>query len=141
MRTPTGFLFPMKNPNNAFEKPPLSIAAQLEQLSSRGVIIQDKVMTSWLHALTYLCNLCAHHSKLWNRNFTLKPLIANGYKQQLKNNRSFSAQAAILKIFLDVISPGSGWAKHLRVLISDHPNIVVNRMGFSNDWQSDAFWH
>ncbi|GAB4224435.1 MAG: Abi family protein [Gammaproteobacteria bacterium] len=319
MRTPTGFLLPMKNPNNAFEKPPFSIAAQLERLSSRGVIIQDKdtarhylsyisyyrfcgyaiefedelingekqyrkgttfeqildcyvfdrklrllvidaierieiairtviinelalkcndahwyldkslflpkfkhddliqsikketqykvpdgsvqdkkrerfikhyyekyqipelpavwmvaevlslgswsmifanlvdrqnqklickhfginykVMTSWLHALTYLRNLCAHHSKLWNRNFTLKPVIANSYKQQLKNNSSFSAQAAILKIFLNVISPGSDWAKHLRELISDHPNIDVNRMGFRNDWQSDAFWH
>ena len=42
MRTPTGFLFPMNNQNNAFEKPPLSIDAQLELLTSRGVIIQDK---------------------------------------------------------------------------------------------------
>lgn len=98
------------------------------------------VMTSWLHTLTYLRNLCAHHSKLWSRNFTLKPLIANDYHQQLKKNSRFSAQAAILKILLDVISPGSEWAKHLRTLIADHPSIDINKMGFQEDWKSDRFW-
>jgi len=111
-----------------------------QKLICKHFDINYKVMTSWLHALTYLRNLCVHHSKLWNRNFTLKPLVANDYSQQLKKNTRFSAQAAILKIFLDIISPGSGWAKHLRILINDHPNIDVNKMGFSEDWVSDPFW-
>lgn len=98
------------------------------------------VMESWLHALTYLRNLCAHHSKLWNRNFTLKPLVANDYRKQLEKNSRFSAQAAILKIFLDVISPGSEWAKHLRALIFDHPNVDIKKMGFKEDWLADKFW-
>ena len=33
------------------------------------------VMSSWLHSFTYLRNLCAHHSRLWNRTFTIKPKI------------------------------------------------------------------
>jgi len=111
-----------------------------QKLICRHFGINYKVMTSWLHALTYLRNLCAHHSKLWNRNFTLKPLIANDYSQQLKKNSRFSAQAAILKIFLDVISPGSGWAKHLRALISDHPDIDIRKMGFFEGWERDIFW-
>ncbi|MHB1947967.1 MAG: Abi family protein [Gammaproteobacteria bacterium] len=98
------------------------------------------VMESWLHALTYLRNLCAHHSKLWSRNFTLKPLIANDFRKQLEKNSRFSAQAAILKILLDVISPGSEWAKHLRNLINDHSNIDVKKMGFKEDWCNDSFW-
>ncbi|MHB1220733.1 MAG: Abi family protein [Gammaproteobacteria bacterium] len=102
--------------------------------------VNYKVMTSWLHTLTYLRNLCAHHSKLWSRNFTLKPLVANDCSQQLKKNSRFSAQAAILKIFLDVISPGSEWAKHLRGLINEHPMIDIKRMEFSDDWEGDAFW-
>lgn len=111
-----------------------------QKLICKHFDINYKVMTSWLHALTYLRNLCAHHSKLWNRNFTLKPLVANDYSQQLKKNSRFSAQAAILKIFLDIISPGSDWVKHLRMLISDHPNIDVNKMGFNEDWIKDSFW-
>jgi len=71
------------------------------------------VMTSWLHSLTYLRNLCAHHSRLWNRTFTLKPLVANNYRYQLENNTRFSAQAAIIKIFLDVVSQNNHWTNHL----------------------------
>ncbi len=98
------------------------------------------VMESWLHALTYLRNLCAHHGKLWNRNFTLKPLVTNDYRKQLEKNSRFSAQAAILKIFLDVISPGSEWAYHLRALIKQHPMIDIKRMGLNKNWESDSFW-
>ncbi|MFZ2316001.1 MAG: hypothetical protein WAW86_10160 [Gammaproteobacteria bacterium] len=45
-----------------------------------------------------------------------------------------------MKIFLDVISPGSEWAKHLRGLINEHPMIDIKRMEFSDDWEGDAFW-
>jgi abortive infection bacteriophage resistance protein len=102
--------------------------------------ISYSVMESWLHSLAYLRNLCAHHSKLWNRSFTLKPMIANNYRQQLENNSRFSAQAAILKILLDVISPNSEWHNHLRYLVAQHSIIDCRRMGFNDTWMSDPFW-
>lgn len=102
--------------------------------------ISYKVMQSWLHSLTYLRNLCAHHTKLWSRNFTLKPMVAVGYVKQLMVVNRFSSQAAVLKIFLDVISPGSEWAKHLRNLINEHPTIDIGHMGFQEAWTDDPFW-
>lgn len=102
--------------------------------------INYTVMKSWLHTLTYLRNLCAHHSKLWSRNFTLKPLVANNYRKQLEKNSRFSAQAAILKIFLDVISPNNTWGKNLDNLIKEHPLIDIKRMGFDEGWERDRFW-
>lgn len=98
------------------------------------------VMTSWLRSLTYLRNLCAHHSKLWSRNFTLKPLMANHYRLPLTNNAHFIAQAAILKIFLDIVSPDSNWPLHLCDLMSKHPQIDVAKMGFKPNWYNDDFW-
>lgn len=103
--------------------------------------ISYKVMQSWLHSLTYLRNLCAHHTKLWSRNFTLKPMVAVGYMKQLMVVNRFSSQAAVLKIFLDVISPGSGWAKHLRSLVNEHPLIDIGHMGFHRTWIDDPFWN
>jgi abortive infection bacteriophage resistance protein len=111
-----------------------------QKIICRHFGISYVVMTSWLHSLTYLRNLCAHHSKLWNRSFTLRPLVANDYRHQLENNSRFAAQAAILKIFLDIISPDNGWASHLRALIKQHPMIDVKRLGFSENWESDSFW-
>lgn len=112
-----------------------------QKLICKHFEINYVVMESWLHTLTYLRNLCAHHSKLWSRNFTLKPLIANNYRQQLKTNNKFSAQAAILKIFLDVISPDNEWAKHLHDLINEHPMIDSKKMGFNEKWHLDPFWN
>lgn len=98
------------------------------------------LMASWLHSITYLRNLCAHHSMLWNRNFTLKPKIANAYQDQLKNNTKFSAQAAILRIFLDIASPESQWAFHLSELINNHPQLNIEKMGFEPNWFMLPFW-
>ena len=47
------------------------------------------IMSSWLHSFTYLRNLCAHHSRLWNRKFTVKPKVANKLKKHFQNNASF----------------------------------------------------
>lgn len=107
---------------------------------SKHFNINDTVMRSWLHTLTYLRNLCAHHSKLWNRSFRIKPLIARDHEAHLKNNSRFCAQAAILKIFLDVISPNSNWSQNLFSLIDNHPEINIARMGFVKNWYKDSFW-
>ena len=35
--------------------------------------VHYSVFTSWLHSITYARNLCAHHSRLWNRDFAIEP--------------------------------------------------------------------
>lgn len=36
------------------------------------------VFQSWFHALAYVRNLCAHHSRLWNRDLSVRPNIPRG---------------------------------------------------------------
>lgn len=111
-----------------------------QKIISQYFKLNETVMKSWLHTLTYLRNLCAHHSKLWDRSFRIKPLIAKDHEMHLKNNSRFCAQAAILKIFLNVISPDSNWSENLFALINEHTEINIARMGFSKDWHKDSFW-
>jgi len=99
-----------------------------------------KVLTSWLHSLTYLRNLCAHHSRLWNRTFTVKPMVAKKFKEQLRNNASFSAQASVLNLFLVVIADGTRWQNRLFNLLEENQNISIKEMGFSDKWYEDPFW-
>lgn len=37
--------------------------------------LDEKVLGSWLHHLAMVRNTCAHHSRLWNREFTITPLL------------------------------------------------------------------
>ncbi len=35
--------------------------------------LHPTVFTSWLHSLTYVRNICAHHSRLWNKDLSVEP--------------------------------------------------------------------
>jgi len=96
---------------------------------------------SWLHSLTYLRNLCAHHSRLWNRQFTITPKQHRDYKKFFLPSTTFAAQAAMIHALLNVISPDSQWTTHLQRLLKDHSFIKPNRMGFACGWEKDAFWN
>ncbi len=37
--------------------------------------LADKVLSSWLHSIVYLRNVCAHHARLWNREMQIQPMI------------------------------------------------------------------
>lgn len=96
--------------------------------------------SSCLHTLTYIRNLCAHHSRLWNRHFTLKPMEIERIQEYLQPNTTFAAQAAIIHLFLKIISPESKWTSQLNELLNIHKFINPQRMGFSKNWQHDVFW-
>ncbi|WP_411741468.1 Abi family protein [Pseudomonas sp. BF-RE-29] len=41
-----------------------------------------EVLASWLHTLTFIRNCCTHHSRLWNRELSIRPsLPKNGLFQ------------------------------------------------------------
>jgi len=98
------------------------------------------IMSSWLQSFTYLRNLCAHHSRIWNRKFTVKPKVTNKFKEHFQNNASFYAQAAVLNVFLSVIADGSRWQYRLLDLFDNNPDIQLEKMGFFKNWHNDPFW-
>jgi abortive infection bacteriophage resistance protein len=98
------------------------------------------VLKSWLHTLTYLRNICAHHERLWNRVFTIKPKKNKVFAKHFENNQKFYAQAAVINVFLKVIAGGSSWQERLKLLLEEYPQIDKGRMGFPKGWTSDPFW-
>jgi abortive infection bacteriophage resistance protein len=97
-------------------------------------------LESWLHALTYIRNLCAHHSRIWNRHFTIRPKQISEYVKYLTPNTTFAAQAAMMHLLLKIISPDSRWTNRLFELLTTHPFVNPARMGFTSNWQQDIFW-
>ena len=102
--------------------------------------IDPRIMKSWLHSLNYLRNLCAHHSRLWNRSFSIKPMVAKKYEMQMMDNGSFYAYAAMLRILMYVIADGSKWQYRLADLVDSHPEVPISAMNFPEDWKGDLFW-
>ena len=54
--------------------------------------LHPQVLQSWLHSLSFLRNLCAHHARIWNRHFKIAPIEMKKYQNHFKPNYLFYAQ-------------------------------------------------
>lgn len=102
-------------------------------------------LTSFLHHLSVIRNFCAHHNRLWNREFTFTfrlpshrpPALVTSLNHQ--DSRRLYNTLTVLAWLLDGISPQHHWKQRLKKLLTQH-NIDLQRMGFPTDWQQRAIW-
>jgi abortive infection bacteriophage resistance protein len=108
--------------------------------------IAGPVMLSWLQTLNYVRNICAHHSRLWNRELALKPMIPDAKHasdwhspRAMQNNRVFVV-LTILSVLSRRIAPQSGWRTRLYELFDRFPDVPVAQMGLPADWRNHPLW-
>ena len=53
-----------------------NLTCQNQKPIAKAFGLDGTVLGSWLHALSYVRNLAAHHQRLWNRAYTIKPIAA-----------------------------------------------------------------
>jgi len=94
--------------------------------------MDHRVLISVLHSLAYVRNLCAHHSRLWNREFRIQPMIP---KQLAKTFKGPSNRLGIVLILMEMIllqiSPETAWKEGLDTLLQKHPKIHKKSMGLT----------
>ena len=105
-----------------------------------GYGLPHPILISWLHAINYTRNICAHHSRLWNRECRIRPMIARAFKADLTPNERVYAQLVVMQIMLAKIAPGNHWAQKLRDLLAEHRAIPLVSMGFPIDWATRKIW-
>lgn len=112
-----------------------------------------KTFQSWLRSLNYLRNLCAHHSRLWNRNMDVQPQLPDygvlPWCDIFIGKTDLIARAflplAITKHFVEVICPDTEWSFRLKEHLNAFPGLKsskeqgVNDLGSPDEWQ--AWWN
>lgn len=108
--------------------------------------VSDEVLTSWLHTINVVRNICAHHGRLWNRELGVKPLIPRKQKYPqwhdpvvIPQNRVFGV-LTILRYFLKIAAPQSKWESRLLDLMGEYPEISRWSMGFPDNWRESPLW-
>ncbi|RJX18077.1 MAG: Abi family protein [Desulfobulbus sp.] len=102
-------------------------------------------LTSFLHHLSIVRNLCAHHARLWNREFTFAWKLPRGKPAGLAENfnatdgKKIYNTLVMLAFLLDRINPHS-WKKRLGALFAKHPEVREGNMGFPGDWRERPIW-
>lgn len=106
--------------------------------------VDENVLRSWLHHLSMVRNVCAHHARLWNREFTITPELPRSKPAQLvgefvADSRRLYNTLVILLHCMDRIAPRHSWRTRLKNMINEH-GVPVAEMGFPDDWDQRPIW-
>ncbi|MFT6734875.1 MAG: abortive infection bacteriophage resistance protein [Polaribacter sp.] len=108
--------------------------------------LHHKALNSYLHHLTTVRNLCAHHSRLWNREFTFKMKLPTKGNRDLLDSFNQKAEKQIYntlvmtEYLVDRLSPNHHWKERLKALIDKHESTDLSTMGFPEGWLSLPIW-
>lgn len=103
------------------------------------------ILESWMHAFAGLRNICAHHSRLWNRRFTIVPKIPyNTYNTFIQNTNIYDnklyAQLCCMNYITRIISPNSSFVADLKALLDTCNLVDCKEMGFPDAWKDEPIW-
>lgn len=115
--------------------------------------LHHNVFSSWLHTLVYVRNICAHHSRLWNIDFAIKPDVLLKPKHDWidnifnSNNHRCFYFLSIVKYLLKSINPNNHFKERLVGLFEKYPTVPIAYMGIPTtdgvnliDWRQQPIW-
>ena len=163
-RSQERFITHYKNTYKSFPKIPLWMAVEIMSFSSLSLLfanllredqiavaryfgIHSSVLKSWLHTFTYVRNICAHHGRLWNREFAIAMKIPKkDEKWRNVNAKRVASVVFAINKFLYSLQYGQHiknlWRKEMEELFSQDMPIddFYTRMGLSVDLVSHPVW-
>lgn len=102
------------------------------------------ILSGWLHHISVLRNIVAHHGRLWNRVVPFQPRIPKpqrhsiGVSMNPSTNRLYNT-LTILQYLNTIVSPSKEWGEELCLLFHQR-NIDSRMMGFPHDWYQRPVW-
>lgn len=114
--------------------------------------VHYSVFLSWLHSLTYVRNICAHHSRFWNKDLAVEPTrllkpVGNWLDIAYNNNRRVFYFLCVLKYLLNRVNPNNSFKEKLVALFNKYPNVPIKYIGIPSDgngnlldWQNEPLW-
>ncbi|HEX8814752.1 MAG TPA: Abi family protein [Terriglobales bacterium] len=118
-----------------------NVTKSLRKQIAKDFDIAQSQLTSWMETLTYVRNICAHHSRLWNREVSLKPELLREWKAAGVSNSRIYCVFLVLAHILCHASPRSRWKDMLMQSILDNPHIDLTAMGFPPNWKEVEPWN
>jgi abortive infection bacteriophage resistance protein len=122
----------------------------LVEIAKAFGVPSDTVFCSWLHSISYVRNICAHHARLWNIKLTVQP---NKFKYSkpdkiwLTDEEIETVQSSKMYYFLcmvlfllQTVNVNSKFRQHFFDLLREFPVVNVGYMGFPDNWREHPLW-
>lgn len=102
------------------------------------------LLENWMHCMSNLRNICAHHGRIWNRRLTVIKLPTNPKYPFVVNTNIYPnklyASLCCIQYILKIISPKSCLNERLQTLMKRCPIKQEKEMGFPKGWEMEELW-
>ena len=105
-------------------------------------------LESWLKSISFIRNICAHHSRLWDKKLST-PLIPNNLKGKwlskinltnLKRDGLY-INLCCIKYLVDNINPNNNFGLEILGLLENYKyDVDLDKMFFPRNWDKDELW-
>ena len=122
----------------------------------QAIALEYQITAQELFALTlhlnYVRNLCAHHSRLWDRKWSIKPTLPENPSwkndNRVSNDRLFSTLLLMWTLLQRSDSPKQDsvqWKERIKTRLRNSPQKTFHGptdiMGLTKNWESHPAWH
>lgn len=102
-------------------------------------------LESWLVSITALRNNCAHHARIWNRNYPVTPDLPKRLNLKWIQNRNVPfnklyPQLCCLAYWMNSIDETNTFASDIKTLLQAYPMVDIHAMGFPDNWEEEPLW-
>lgn len=163
-RSEEEFIKHYKNKYISPERPPAWMSLEVATLTTLSKMFQNlarspekktiakslgldfRVLENWMHVLSNVRNICAHHSRLYNRTLSqslVLPTHTNGniwINNRIVDNAKIYAVLSAMVYLLDRINGVHDFRNRLFLLFAKYPDVESRLLNFPVNWKQEAFW-
>jgi len=103
-----------------------------------------RILESWMQHFTVVRNICAHHSRLWDRDIRQEPVFAKNlappWIRCFPDNRKIYKTLSLLSWLSNLITDDFVYGKMFSDFIQAHDYMPVKEMGFPGNWMEEDLW-
>ena len=104
----------------------------------------ESILENWIQCFSVIRNICAHHSRLWNRRAMPITMPNKPIHQFTKfipqRNYKLYAYLSCIVYILKIINPDNTFVAKLKKIMSIYQDLNIKEMGFPENWLEDPFW-
>jgi len=100
--------------------------------------LQVEVFESWLHTLSVLRNMAAHHDRFLMRKLSVAPRNHKALNLTFADNKSVYAALTVIHVLLDSIGFASALRERLVFVQKTYGAGLMQELGFPNQWPKGA---
>jgi len=113
---------------------------------AKSIGYHSSVLSSWLHTFTYTRNICAHHSRIWNRQLSIAMEVPKKGNWEIVNAKRIGSVIFAINNLMSKLpiekDIRSGWQSEINELLNNPVDIpkFYEVMGLLDGWTESSLW-